>query len=139
MQIVYSGYRAVDTFFFIGGFLVAKSLLSQSFCIPSRGLSADTDPPALQEHDNGINDTGEEHDNGINDTGEEHDNGNDTGEEEGSTAGDDAVLIARSRVLWMNSFFDEEVWKDYKVQGFKKTAKRFWSKYVVYVIHRIIR
>ena len=128
MQIVYSGYRAVDTFFFIGGFLVAKSLLSQSFCIPSRGLSADTDPPALQEHGNGINDTGEE-----------HDNGNDTGEEESSTAGDDAVLIARSRVLWMNSFFDEEVWKDYKVLGFKKTAKRFWSKYVVYVIHRIVR
>jgi len=31
-QIVTSGYRAVDTFFFLGGILLTKSLLTTSFC-----------------------------------------------------------------------------------------------------------
>jgi len=32
-QIIYSGYRAVDTFFLMGGILLAKSLLNMDFCV----------------------------------------------------------------------------------------------------------
>jgi len=43
MQIIWSGYRAVDTFFFLGGLLLTKSLLSHDFCIKKRQLTDEKD------------------------------------------------------------------------------------------------
>ena len=43
MQIVWAGYRAVDTFFFIGGLLLSKALLSSDFCIKKRQLTNEKD------------------------------------------------------------------------------------------------
>ena len=36
MQLISSGMRAVDTFFFLGGLLLTKSMLKKDFCIRKR-------------------------------------------------------------------------------------------------------
>merc|ERR1719154_698556 len=38
MQLISSGMRAVDTFFFLGGLLLTKSMLKKDFCIRKRQL-----------------------------------------------------------------------------------------------------
>ena len=53
-QIVWSGFRAVDTFFLMGGILLAKGLLSMDFCVPKRKHKLDDDKEAEKNEDGDV-------------------------------------------------------------------------------------
>ena len=118
MQIIWSGYRAVDTFFFVGGLLLTKGMLKKDFCIRKRQLKQGNRNTKMGDLSKVavIKDTKE----GVEDTGnkvlEELDNFTSAPEEEHT--------ILR---------------KELRLQGFMTSVVTFLSRYAYYLFHRIVR
>ena len=131
VQILWGAFRAVDTFFFIGGLLVAKSLLARPFCVPSRKEKlSQLKKVSAQDDNKGGNKQGEE--NTPTDVIEM------TGSDEVIT-NDDDVKMVENQAVTSSYFLDEEAWQDFKALGFQKFVVNFCKSYAVYVFHRIIR
>ena len=116
-QIVWSGYKAVDTFFVIGGMLVTKSLLNANFCTenkssvvrPKENITTENEPANTSSV------------------------GIDNNAFEGSSSSNIAIPVL------FNPSPENVLLEKLRKQGFITTASRFITSYALYLLHRIVR
>lgn len=156
-QVIWSGYKSVDTFFTIGGLLVAKSLLKESFCIEKPRKTESRLKPVQKQSkttESALNLVETSHGNEVsldtlnaNEAQLAEENAKappnnkdlentqshfDTIEQKGHTT--EPIPHVRE-----SSFYDVHLWMRLKQQGWVTTLKIFFWKYFLYLTNRIIR
>ena len=148
VQVVWSGYRGVDTFFFISGMLVTRALLSRNFCIRNKKKfktndvttphevhgSSKVPPAALEEGQQSYSkDIGEEQ-NGVIDSAPEQP------KEKGKTDDDEILSSTMSSGNARSDLIvDAGAWNEVMAQNPLTTCITFLTNYVLYIINRYMR
>lgn len=134
--MVWSGYKAVDTFFTVGGMLTTMALMRTDFCLakPRRSRQKQdvrSETVALPLNTKSTNGTENS------DSQKNVNQVNNSAQDSGTGGGHDDVSPHVERMIEKDEI--DQDWLEIKRQGVVKTTSVFLMRYAAYVIHRIIR
>ena len=146
VQVVWSGYRAVDTFFFISGLLVTKALMSRNFCILPKKPSKPADPTqqstavpptALEE---GVPSCSKENGDQLTHIGENNSQmRNDDNIDMMNTDGENLGHQKTPLVYAQDFLLDSKALREVVSQSPVVTCITFLSNYALYIVNRYVR